>query len=308
MSERRPEGPAPLNTRTRIGYVGRMFTRICSPRIAPTVALTGTVLVAGACGGASRHDGLDAPDLYRMAQQEVADEDWGDAQETLDRLLVRFPEFDSASTASMLLGDIYFQDEKFITAAAQYSSFISRYPNSPQVPRANFRVCEAYGRLSRVPQRDQTETRQALDVCRAVAREFFGTELADSAAAIAGRMISTLAEREFDIGRHYHQRNGFDAAIIYYERVVELYPDTEWAPRSLIEIMDAYGEIAEDSPGLGYEQEVEIARERLLTEYPLSPEAERVRAEMAAAMQAQPGDTVAAAGVGNRGARTVPSG
>ncbi len=265
-------------------------------------------MVAGACGGASRHEGMAAPDLYRLAQQEIAEEDWGDAQETLDRLLVRFPEFDSASTASLLLGDIYFQDEKYITAAAQYASFVSRYPNSPDVPRANFRVCEAYGELSRVSQRDQTETRQALDVCRAVARNFFGTELADSAAAVAGRMISTLAQREFEIGHHYHQRNGFDAAIIYYERVVELYPDTEWAPRSLIEIMDAYGEIAEDSPGLGYEQEVEIARERLLTQYPLSAEADRVRAEMAQRAQSQPGDTVAAAGVGNRGARTVPSG
>jgi outer membrane protein assembly factor BamD len=285
-----------------------MFTRIYTTRIAPTVALTGTVLVAGACGGASRHEGMAAPDLYRLAQQEVAEEDWGDAQETLDRLLIRFPEFDSAATAALLLGDIYFEDEKYITAAAQYSSFISRYPNSPGVPRANFRVCESYGELSRVPQRDQSETRQALDVCRSVARSFFGTELADSAAAIAGRMIATLAQRDFEIGRHYHQRNGFDAAIIYYERVVELYPETEWAPRSLIEIMDAYGEIAEDSPGLGYEQEVEIARERLLTQYPLSAEAERVRADMAARMRGEPGDTVAAAGLGNRGARTVPSG
>jgi outer membrane protein assembly factor BamD len=285
-----------------------MFKRICTTRIAPTVALTGTVLVAGACGGASRHDGLEAPDMYRLAQQEVAEQDLGDAQETLDRLLIRFPEFDSAATASMLLGDLYFEDEKYITAAAQYASFISRYPNSPDVPRANFRVCESYGELSRVSQRDQAETRQALDVCRSVARSFFGTELADSAAVIAGRMIATLAKREFEIGRHYHQRNGFDAAIIYYERVVELYPETEWAPRSLIEIMDAYGEIAEDSPGLGYEQEVEIARERLLTQYPLSPEAERIRAQMAEQMRGEPGDTVAAAGVGNRGARTIPSG
>jgi len=91
--------------------------------------------------------------------------------------------------------------------------------------------------------------------------------------------------------------------------VVESYPDTEYAPKALLGIMEAYGEIVEDSPGLGYEEEDELARERLLTQYPLSPEAEQVRAQMAEQMSGEPIDTVAAAaGLGNRGARTVPSG
>jgi len=283
--------------------------RICTARITLTATLAGTVVLAGACGGASRYEGLQGPDLYRLAQQEIEDDDLGDAQRTLDRLLINFPEFDSAAQASLLLGDIYFEDEKYITAAAQYSSFLSRYPNHPEEARANFRICEAYSRLSRVSQRDQSETRQALEVCRAVARNFFGTELADSAASIAGEMISTLAKRQYEIAAFYAQRNGFDAAVMYYEAVVESYPDTEYAPKALLGIMEAYGEIVEDSPGLGYEEEVELARERLLTQYPLSPEAEQVRAQMAEQMSGEPIDTVAAAaGLGNRGARTVPSG
>jgi len=286
-----------------------MFKRICSARITLTATLAGTVVLAGACGGASRYEGLQGPDLYQLAQQEIEQDDLGDAQETLDRLLLNYPEFDSVDAASLLLGDIYFEDERYITAAAQYSSFLSRFPNHPEEARANLRICESYGRLSRVSQRDQSETRQALEVCRSVARSFFGTELADSAASIAGEMIATLAKREYEIADFYAQRNGFDAAVLSYESVVESYPETEYAPKALLGIMEAYGEIAEDSPGLGYEEEVELARERLLTQYPLSPEAEQVRTQMAEQMGGEVVDTVAAAaGLGNRGARTVPSG
>lgn len=282
--------------------------RISTSRIAPAVALTGGVLFAGACGGASRYDALDAPELYRLAQQEVAEEDLGDASEALDRLMLRFPEFDSIQPAMLLLGDVYYEDDKYVTAAAQFSRFVSRYPASPEVPRASFRICQSYAEMSRNPQRDQTETNQALSVCRGVARDFFGTQFADSAATLAGQMIEKLAEREYDIARFYYQRRGFDASVKYFEKVVEAYPETEFAPLALVGIMDAYTEIAKNSPDLGYEQEVELARERLITQYPLSEAAARVRAELAGQMGGVATDTLSAAGIGAAGSRTVPSG
>jgi len=285
-----------------------MIMKFAHPRLAPAVALTGGVLLAGACGGASRFEGLEAAEMYRLAQQEVEQDDLGDASETLDRLLLNYPEFDSAATASLMLGDVYFDDEKYITAAAQYSRFLSRWPAHPQVPRASFRICESYGELSRNSQRDQSETNQALTVCRNVARDFFGTEFADSAASIAGSMISKLAKRQYEIGWFYQQRRGYDAAVLYYEQLVQDYPDTEYAPRALFGIMESYEEIADRSPGLGYEQEIEIARERLLTQYPLSDEAEQIRAEMAERMGSEATDTTAAAGVGASGSRSIPGG
>jgi len=72
--------------------------------------------------------------------------------------------------------------------------------------------------------------------------------------------------------------------------------------------MESYTEIAKDSPDLGYEQEVELARERLITQYPLSDQAAQVRAEMAEQLGGMPTDTTSAAGIGAAGARTVPSG
>jgi outer membrane protein assembly factor BamD len=168
-------------------------------------------------------------------------------------------------------------------------------------------VCESYGNLSRKSQRDQQPTGEALNVCRNVAAQYFGNPYADSAATIAGEMIAKLAKRKYEEARFYMRIDAWDGAVIYFEDLVEEYPETEWAPRALAGIMEAYGEIAKNSPDLGYEQEIEIARERLLTTYPLSPEAERVRAQMQQRTDTMAADTMVA-GVGNRGARTIPSG
>ena len=142
-----------------------------------------------------------------------------------------------------------------------------------------------------------------------MARDYFGTEYADSAAAIAGRMITRLAQKEFEIARFYQQRRGYDAAVLYFEKVVEEYPDTEFARRERWSASwSPTREIAKGSPDLGYEQEVELARERLITQYPLSDAAARVRAELTERAGGMPTDTTSAAGIGAAGARTVPSG
>ena len=79
-----------------------------------------------------------------------------------------------------------------------------------------------------------------------------------------------LAEKIYDNG-HFYLRRGLDfPSLIYLQDLLERYPGTEWAPRALAGIIDAYTSI-------GYEDEVDAARSRLLAEYPDSPEAEEYR-------------------------------
>jgi outer membrane protein assembly factor BamD len=75
-----------------------------------------------------------------------------------------------------------------------------------------------------------------------------------------------LAAKDFDAGEYYFKRNAFDSAIIYYEATVRDYADTALAPRALARLIDVY-------KALGYQEEEQQTRERLLREYPDSPEA-----------------------------------
>lgn len=277
--------------------------------IVPAATLTGGVFLLGACGGGPSLESMNGPELYHLAQEKMAEEKMGDAQEILDHLVIRHPRFDSIADASLLLADAYYADEKFILAIAQYTRFVTVYPAHSEVPQASLRMCQAFSAITLEPQRDQTQTYEAVRNCEQVANDFMLTPVADTASEIAAELRRKLAQRRYEEASFYFRRNGWDASILYYEDVVERYPETEYAPRALLRIMEAYQKIIKNSPpDLGYELEIEIARERLLTGYPLSPEAEKVRAEMAKRSGGGAGDTLAASGRGSRGARGVPDG
>lgn len=238
-------------------------------KIAGLVTLAGVVALAG-CASGSKYQGLDAAGVYRLAQEEYERGDYGDAAETLDRLLLVYPAFEQAADAAFLLADAYFQDEQYITASSEYTRFLDRYPAHPNAPRAALGVCRSYAGLSPISQRDQTFTDQALTVCRNVVGDFQGRPEAEEAADIANGMRDKLARKVYENGSYYLRREFYDSAIIYFEELVEDYPDTEWAPKGLLGIIQAY-------QAIGYDEEVEDARQQLLTRYPDSPEARSIR-------------------------------
>lgn len=230
------------------------------------------VVAVGACTSTPRWQGLTSVQLWQMAQEEFAAGDYGDAVQTLDRLIRGSPGFDEAAAAQMLLARAYFLDGKFILAQSEYTRFLDRHGNHPDAPSAALGMCRSNEELSPISQRDQTFTQQALQICLNVSNDWQGTAQADSADAIARTMQVKLAKKHYDTGAYYLRLGVPTAAILYWDEVVDLYPTTPWAPTALQGIIDAYSR-------LGYEDEVEAARTRLLELYPESPEAESVRTD-----------------------------
>ncbi|MDT8340457.1 MAG: outer membrane protein assembly factor BamD [Longimicrobiales bacterium] len=224
------------------------------------------VVVLGACASASKFQGMDAEGIFRLAQEEFERENYGDAAETLDRLLLAYPTFSQAPAAHLLLGDAYFRDEQYITASSEYGRFLDRYPAHPEAPKAALGVCRSFAELSPISQRDQSYTQQAVATCLNVVADFPGAPEAGAALEVATAMRTKLARKAYENGSFYLRRDLNDSAVIYFESVVREYPETEWAPRALLGIIEAYREI-------GYDDEVADARNRLLTRYPDSPEA-----------------------------------
>lgn len=229
-------------------------------------------LTVGACASGTRWQGLTAAQLYEMGRAEFEAGDYGDAAETLERLILGSPGFEQAAEAQMMLARAYFLDEQFILSQSEFTRFIDRYPAHPQAPEAALGVCRSNEALSPISQRDQTFTLQAVQVCQNVATDWAGTPVAEQAAEIVRDMRDKLARKQYDNGAYYLRRNVPDAAILYWQELVQLYPETEWAPAALAGIIDAYTRI-------GYDDEVEAATRRLLENYPESPEARAIVAD-----------------------------
>lgn len=224
-----------------------------------------------ACGGpGNRYQGMDAPALFRMAQQEASEGDRDNAIRTLDRLLLAYGDWEGVPDARILLGDLYQENGEHLTASTEYRRFLDRYPGHPRAAEAALGRCRAFAALSPRPERDQTFTQQALTDCSNTAADFAGTSHAAEAQEISQRMRETLAEKEYLNGEFYLRRNIPDSAIKYFEFVLQSFPDTEYAPRALLGIYKA-------NMAIGYDDLAEEARERLLTRYPDSQAAAEVR-------------------------------
>ena len=171
-----------------------------------------------------------------------------------------------------MLGDVYYDKNDFLTARAEYRRFLDRYAGHPRSADAALGICRSLAGLAPRPQRDQTYTQEAMGACRNVVVDFAGLQQAAEAAQVSNNLRLTLAEKDFLNAQFYFRRRMYDSAIKYYEFVVNLYPESEFAPQALLGLSRANIEI-------GYEDLAEEARERLFREYPDSEAAQEARAD-----------------------------
>jgi outer membrane protein assembly factor BamD len=228
------------------------------------------LVAAGACRSTPEYQTLDGDQLFRWSTERFQEGQWGDARDGYERMIFMFPAHDSIVRSRLNLGWAYFEDEQFVTAAAEFGRLIDRHPTNPLVAEASLGTCRSYSALSPIPQRDQTFTQQALASCSNLIIDYPGTPEAEQARQVRDDMIDKLANKEYLRGEFYFRRKLWDSANVYFEQVLSLYPQSAAAPRALYKMYEGYNII-------GYEEEAAATRDRILTQYPDSPEAELLR-------------------------------
>ena len=227
------------------------------------------LLILTACGGRQTPiTQLTPEDLFTQGMAHFEEGDWDDAILYLDRFTLVAGADPRVNDARWHVAQAHFNREEYVTSAAEFARLAADLGRADMADDARFMTCRAYEELSPDSQLDQEYTRGAIDHCRALLEWFPGSEHAEQARQIIDRMTSVLAEKVYEGGEWYFRRRAYDSALIYYGDVVELYPATVWAPRALKRLMDIYG-----PDRLDYPDELREAREKLLQEYPASPEA-----------------------------------
>lgn len=227
-----------------------------------------TVIAAAGCmtSGPQQLTQLGPDVLFERAQEHLRNRKWQDAITTFDQFVLQYPTHPRVQEARFRLAEAYFGKKEYITAGNEFSRLANDYPAGPWADDSRFKVCESYSRLSPKTPLDQQYTRAAFDHCQSLVAYYPESEFVARAQEISKDMRNKLAEKEYDAGEFYFKRNAYDSAIIYYDVTVRDYPDTAFAPRALLRLVQTY-------EALGYKEEAEETRARLLKDYPDSPEA-----------------------------------
>ena len=224
------------------------------------LSLTSGLLLTGCGGGGLPFPGLTADEVYALGLQAMDQEEWNGAIEAFESVVFS-PGFNRAAEARLLLADAQYESNRYIESRSEYQRVIDRWPADTVAVQAALGVCRSLVGLSPITPRDQTFTKQARLQCRQVAGDFAGTLMGLEAQQLSNEMTVKIAEQDYETGLHYLKRNLFDSALLYFETVATEFPETEWAPWALYQMIDAFGRI-------GYLRDVEATRDLLREAYP----------------------------------------
>lgn len=254
--------------RTREGRVeSRIMNRIRSRSSSLRTLFALVFLVTTACSTRAENLSLVPPDdLLARAEEALERGDLDAAIPLFDYFVIQHIGHPRAPEARMRLAMAHMSKREYATAASHFQRFINDFPFHEQALEARFQTCEAYYRLSPKTPLDQEYTMSAILYCESVTEYYPGTEEARVAEGYVQELTDKLALKGYETGMHYVRRGAFDSAVVYLTGVVANFPRSTIAPVALAQLVDAYTEI-------GYVEDAEEARARLLREYPQSPQA-----------------------------------
>jgi outer membrane protein assembly factor BamD len=233
-------------------------------------ALAAVIVLFGCSGSAKPAAPTSAEALFDRAAGELATKHYTEASEDFERFTLEYPTHPKVQEARFHIGEAYLGKKEYVTAAAEFTRLATDYPSGGFADDARFKVCEAYSRLSPVVQLDQQYTKAAIDHCEALVTYYPTSELVPRAQEIAKALREKLAEKMLLAGEFYFRRRAYDSAILYFDSTLKDYPSTSAAPKALLRTVETYQK-------LGYKEEAQAAKERLLKEYPGTSEAKEAQ-------------------------------
>ncbi len=238
-------------------------------------AAVALVVMAG-CGGELHLEKLEADPLFERGAKELAARHWDDAIAAFDRLTIQYPSFARLQEARFDLGQAYFGKKEYVTSAGEFDRLANDYPLGPWADDSRYMVCRSYEELSPVVQLDQEYTQSAIDHCNSLESYYPNSPFVAKAKEVVQRLTDKLATKGLLAGEYYFlRRHAYDSSLIYFEDVLKSYPTSNAAPQALLRMIQVYDK-------LGYKEEAQAARERLLKDYPGSSAAKVVAVTPAA--------------------------
>ena len=211
------------------------------------IVLIVAVLATGCKNDALIRPGDSLDVAYKKALKQYRAENYRDAATAFKTVINVGRGTDYAKSAQFFLAESYYNSSQYLLAANSYQQFTTLYPRSPKRQTAAFKEALSYYNLSPRYRIDQTYTRQAIEKFRLFISRYQDTDQADQAAQYLTDMRSKLAKKHFHAAEMYIRTEQYEAATIYYDLVIDDYPETSWAERALVNEIAAYNEYASKS-------------------------------------------------------------
>jgi outer membrane protein assembly factor BamD len=201
-------------------------------RMIKRIALVIVLALAAACASGPKRPptGTLEPDkfLHERGTEALNERKWLTAREYFRQLADVYPQSLYRADAKLGIGDTYIGEgtaESFLLGINEFREFLSYYPTHRRADYAQYKLGMAHYYQMRAPERDQTETREAIRELTAFMERYPASALREEGAAKLRDARDRLSASEQHVGVHYHRQRWWPGAIERFRGILERDPN-----------------------------------------------------------------------------------
>ncbi len=165
--------------------------------------------------------------MYERAKKYVG-KNSDKARLLFKQVVEMFPESIYAKKSKVGIADSYFKQKdsaSLVVAAAEYQEYVNLYPNSPDAIYAKYQIGMCYFKQVRKPERDQSNTFEAIRAFESLLKQYPDTHEAEEAKEKIKTLRQNLATHYFRIGYYNYKFKAYRGAIARFKQVIDEYPE-----------------------------------------------------------------------------------
>ena len=227
-----------------------------------------TIVGAAACTGRPRSmvpPGTSEPDkfLFDKGTDALKSKKWLTAREFFKQVTETYTASPYRPDSKLGIGDTYLGEgtaEALVLAINEFREFLSFYPTNRRADYAQYKLALAHVRQMRAPQRDQTETREAIREFEMFVARYPNSSLMPEVRTKLREAKDRLDASDYLVGYFYFRQRWYPGAIDRFKALLK--EDPEFSGRDAV-----YFHLAEALVKMKQEAEALPYFEKLLQEF-----------------------------------------
>jgi outer membrane protein assembly factor BamD len=166
--------------------------------------------------------------LLDRGNEALAEKKWLNARQYFTRLLDGYPQSPHRAEATLGIGDSYLGENNAassVFATNQYREFLAFYPTNPRADYAQYQLGMVHLRQMLGPQRDQTETKEAIKEFQTFIERYPNSKLLPEARQRLREAKDRLADGELQVGIFYFNVRLYASAEARFRHLLEADPE-----------------------------------------------------------------------------------
>ena len=198
------------------------------------------IAAASACAPGRRGlvpPGTTEPDkfLFDKGNEALGNKKWLVAREFFKQITETYTQSPYRPDAKLAIGDTYLGEgsaEALVLAINEFKEFLSYYPTNPRADYAQYKAGLAHFRQMRGPQRDQTETREAIRELQAFVDRYPNSSLMPEVRGKLREAKDRLSESDYLVGFFYFRQRWYPGAIERFKDLLK--SDAQYTGRDAV--------------------------------------------------------------------------